>query len=259
MKRSSIVLLITSMALVGFIVTSVGTLQAGLPAGDTSEADGCASCHYYPDQDKVQGEIVDEWKESSHGNSYGSSNSNTYCAKCHSPFQADPEATHSNHDPVPQEEWQGVTCSSCHPPHSKRVEWGTPIGYYDVAEQEWTPVYEGDTNELCTHCHESWRHESIFSPGPGNTMEKKGVECIDCHMPVVPTEGTDKDHRSHNWHILESTDNPEYSCGLERSECHDSHDADWAAKQIDKGIHTVGYDPDAQHPWQDNQGQTKDK
>jgi formate-dependent nitrite reductase cytochrome c552 subunit len=70
-------------------------------------------------------------------------------------------------------------------------------------------------------------------------MHKKGVLCMDCHMPHVPDDGTpatpDGLHVSHTFKVY-----AEYSCGLDRVGCHPNHDEDWAQKQIDKGIHDKG-------------------
>ena len=77
---------------------------------------------------------------------------NTYCARCHSPFQADPEATYGTSELVAEADWQAVTCGSCHPPHSLRVAWGTPIGNFDVDASTpenpvWVPVFEEEADE----------------------------------------------------------------------------------------------------------------
>jgi hypothetical protein len=230
MNRYKTTLVISLMALALVILVPIGMSLGGQPSGDTSEADYCASCHYNP----AQVDIANEWKASAHGNSYLPFLGNTYCASCHSPFQADPDATHGDNDPIPLDEWEGVTCGACHPPHDLRVEWGTPIGNYDVAAGEWVPVYEEDANDLCEFCHSGSRHEKEFQ-GYGTIMDKKDVQCIDCHMPVVPGKESDKEHRSHDFEVY-----PEYSCGLDNDDCHDNHKEGWAEKQIEKGIHEKG-------------------
>jgi formate-dependent nitrite reductase cytochrome c552 subunit len=209
------------------------TMGDGTPPGDTTAADYCGSCHFNP----TMKEVVDEWKTSNHANSFHGYNGNTYCASCHSPFQADPGATHSDNDPVPIEEWEGVTCGACHPPHDLRVEWGTPIGNYDVDAGEWVPVYEEDADDLCEFCHTGSRHEKEFQ-GFGTVMHKK-INCIDCHMPDVSSTTRPEKHRTHEFPIPDA-DNVEETCGLDNDDCHPNHKEDWAVKQIEKGIHEKG-------------------
>jgi hypothetical protein len=187
-------------------------------------------------------EVVDDWYESNHANSNSGYNANTYCAECHAPFQADPDATHSDNDPVPTEEWQGVTCGACHPPHNLRLEWGTPMGNYDIETQDWIPVYEEDADALCEYCHTGSRHEKEFQ-GYGKSMHKKDVKCMDCHLAEVPDETPRGGHLSHTFDVY-----PEFSCGLENEDCHPNHKLDWAEKQIEKGMHEKG-----------SYGQIKDK
>jgi hypothetical protein len=187
-----------------------------------------ASGSYSPD-------VRTEWEGSEHANSYDEGQgANTYCAQCKSPGNWDPEATYGNYEVVAEEDWEGITCGDC---HSILHDFENP-------------------NELCESCHEGSRHESVYTPGFGKNMFKKGVECLDCHMPDVPHEVySPGEHASHSWEII-----PEYSCGVENDDCHVNKDVEWAEKQIEKdNVHLVGYDTDAQQHWQDNQGQTKDK
>ena len=198
-------------------------VPASAGAYDRSEQEGCAGCHYTPVMPFTAGTYL----ESNHADSYQAYLGNTYCASCHSPFQADPDATHSDSVPVPLVEWEAVTCGSCHPPHDLRVLWGTPIGTYDIATEEWTPVYEDEANVLCENCHSGSRHSKDFQ-GFGQSMaEHKGVRCIDCHMPKVPNE--DLMTRTHNFAVV---DNVQYSCGVGGAGCHANHKVDWAVKQI---------------------------
>jgi hypothetical protein len=219
-------------------IALVAVLPMGMTAGhidmagnDTTEAEYCSGCHF-PPGNYVMPEVVDDWYESQHYMSYAPFLANTYCASCHSPFQADPAADDENNDPVSRDDWQGVTCGACHPSHDDRVAWGTPIGNYDIETGEHFPVY--DANELCDYCHKGDRHEKEFQ-GYGTIMDKKDVECIDCHLPQVP-DGTPRGgHLSHTFEVY-----PEFSCGLDNDDCHPNHSLDWAEKQIQKGIHEKG-------------------
>jgi formate-dependent nitrite reductase cytochrome c552 subunit len=202
-------------------------------AQDRTEAEGCKACHFYPGS-VVMPFTVDTYYESSHANSYLPFLGNTYCAECHSPFQADPDATHSENAPVLLDNWEAVTCGSCHPPHDLRVEWGTPIGNYDVETAEWTPVYEEEADLLCEYCHGDTHFQ-----GFGQSMsEHKDVTCSDCHMPKVPnTNDEGRMTRTHNWKVYENT---AYSCGTVGGGCHENHKTEWAEKQILKEkIHAV--------------------
>jgi hypothetical protein len=80
-----------------------------------TEPNDCESCHFYPGNATMR-ETVSDWKESEHARSYKPFLANTYCAKCHSPFQADPLANSTHNDPVLLSDWEGVKCSACHPP-----------------------------------------------------------------------------------------------------------------------------------------------
>jgi len=211
--------------------------NGGEKGGDHSEAESCGGCHSNP----KMGEVVDQWEESAHGNSYDNgSGANTYCASCKSPMVAVPGAERPG-VPIDQAVWQDVTCSACHPPHDLRVQWGTPIGTYDVANAEWSPVY--DSNELCVFCHTGSHHARDFK-GFGQSMyDKQGVKCNDCHMPQVPSEAEPGDViHSHTWEV---EDNLPYSCGLQDGGCHDNHSEKWAEKQINKSkIHGSGGNSD---------------
>ena len=215
-------------------IVMLGVTVVTAMAQDRTEADYCAaSCHFYP------GSVVmpftgDTWLMSDHAWSNHGYNSNTYCAKCHSPFEADPAATYPTSQPVPPEEWQGVTCGVCHPPHDLREQWGTPIGNFDIETQEWFPVYEENADDLCTHCHQGTRHgpEPEYQ-GFSTAMHKKDVSCMDCHLAKVPNPlDPGRMTRSHTFHV---TDNLPYSCGTVEGGCHDNKTTAWALKQINKG------------------------
>jgi hypothetical protein len=205
-------------------------VPAPAPAYDRTEPDYCEACHFFPGS-AVMPFVVDTWLDSSHANSYHGFNGNTYCAVCHSPFQADPSATQNDNDPVAIENWEAVTCGACHPPHDLRVEWGTPIGNYDVAAQSWIPVYEEDANDLCTHCHAGMQQKDFHSYAKV-MYHKKGVRCIDCHMPKIPNDVVAGDTTNRRTHDFKVGLNLPYSCIT--AECHANKTEQWAAKQIAK-------------------------
>jgi hypothetical protein len=201
-----------------------------------TEANRCGGCHY---PNAPMPTVVSMWYESGHASSYEYGRTdNTYCAKCHSPLQANPLATHSDHETIAPADWQGVTCSACHPNKAQRNIWkekgipDTRFGIYNVADGTWTPVYmDQNANDLCMNCH-SGRHAKSFQ-GFGKVMfEQKGVRCVDCHMAGVPTvlaNGSTRDIPSHTFHVMDNVAN---AC----VRCHSNHTVEWAQKQIDKGI-----------------------
>jgi hypothetical protein len=255
MKRFSLVLSLLAVAILPFFLVSTTAAHefTGIEffAFDRSESNSCAGCHFFPGN-AVMPFTVDTWLESDHANSYRGFLGNTYCARCHSPFQADPLATHGENEDVPSEEWEAVTCGACHPPHDLRVEWGTPIGIYDVDAGEWSPVNREDVNDLCLHCHsgEEPHNEPVEFQGFGKVMyEKKGVRCIDCHMAKVPNTVVAEEtwRHAHDMGVggdvvegpeddgaLLIEDKEQYSCGTIPGGCHDNKTKEWALKQLEK-------------------------
>jgi hypothetical protein len=215
-----------ALAVVAILPMGMTAGNIDMMGGDTTEPEYCAGCHF-PPGNVVMPEVVDDWYESDHANSYAPFLANTYCAQCHSPFQADATADHDQNDPVARKDWQGVTCGVCHPPHDLRVEWGTPIGTYDIESEEWSPVYEENQNDVCLQCH------SGDSQGYGNIMSKK-IGCVGCHMQEVDNDvtGVEGEHISHSFNIPDAE-----SCGVGEEGCHPNKDIDWAEKQTEKGIH----------------------
>lgn len=176
--------------------------------------------------------VADKWSESHHAESYGVSQGNTFCAQCHSPLQADPGATEANNVALSKSAWEGVTCPVCHPPDQQREQWGTPIGIYDVATGEYSPVSVADANELCTHCHTGPRHAPTFQ-GPGLTMLRRGVRCIDCHMAKIAARDPDVGmRRAHDFNVEA---NLPHSCGVVPGGCHSEMTEAWAKRQIAGG------------------------
>jgi hypothetical protein len=179
-------------------------------------------------------DVVDSWEVSGHANSNHGYNANTYCAKCHSPFQADADAKHDDNDPISDEDWAGVTCSACHPPHDLRVKWGTDLGTYDIKSGEWSPVYKKDHADVCLQCHNGddpeGRHYIGEFQGFGKSMLKQ-IGCEGCHMPKV-----DAGNGEFQSHAFVKPDGAN-SCGTgfgADPDCHPNKDLDWAQKQWDK-------------------------
>ncbi len=65
-------------------------------------------------------------------------------------------------------------------------------------------------------------------------LERKDVQCVDCHMPFVPFTdqfGFQTWGRTHDWKVA---DNLPYSCGTIPGGCHANKTETWALKQIGK-------------------------
>lgn len=237
MKRFSLALLLLAVAILPFFLVSTTAANDFTDleffAYDRTESDRCGGCHRNPGMPFV----TQTWLNSGHANSF--KGGNTYCAKCHSPLQGDPEATRGDNDPVAFEDWQAVTCGVCHPPHDLRD--GDPengevgvIGIYliggDPAEVDsWKPVESA--NELCENCHSrEGRHNRIEFQGFGTAMDQNGVECVDCHMAKVENYVAEDETERHA-HDMSPTANFPDSCF---DGCHDNKTAEWALKQIEK-------------------------
>lgn len=110
------------------------------------------------------------WEGSPHGQTYDlGKGPNTYCSRCHSPqnwdpaarpdappscvtckFPTDPELRiASTMDFVPEEDWVGISCETCHAIEDGRVL--AEVSWLNVLTMERMPV--GIPNELCSKCH----------------------------------------------------------------------------------------------------------
>ena len=106
------------------------------PDYDYTESNGCSRCHFSggPHMPEAAGVIFNEttkafaltgngWRASAHSQSNYGSTQNTYCAKCHSPLQAKPEAQFVkgkfvDTDQIEAGKVEGVTCATLPPAQS---------------------------------------------------------------------------------------------------------------------------------------------
>ena len=151
-----------------------------------------------------------------------------------------PAASHgSNTDilpgvpPLPQ----AITCAVCHPSHHDRVEWGTPIGNYDIVAGAHFAVSVEDEDELCQYCHSGSRHAVYRMP------EMDHIKCVDCHMPMMPVARADGSIKMTRTHAFGFPDDPValaerayFSCGTDGLGCHGEHDTEWAVEYIESGV-----------------------
>lgn len=164
-----------------------------------------------------QAEFIAAWEGSPHGNTYGEGKGpNTWCSRCHSPqnwdpesyigpppscfsckFPTDDEMRSAEGNPfIPEEEWVGIPCETCHMMENgvvtQGIAWLNPVSMEH--EQLNTP------NELCGKCHvttvgtgnpvrSAVSHE-VYLGGPAHLNYagfidevKPPTYCTDCHDP----------------------------------------------------------------------------
>jgi len=136
-----------------------------------------ASAH--SNQDQIDAEVAEE---KLHG-------LNSYCARCKSPSQYDPDTTIGDAEEFTADEWHGIGCADCHDPHSDQYEY-----------QLRTTV-----EEACTVCHTNEKTAPAPGSEPHHTQKEAfggdmgigvegqkgmaGVACVDCHMWGTPSVG----------------------------------------------------------------------
>lgn len=158
------------------------------------------------------------WAGSPHGNTYDPGKGpNTYCSRCHSPQNWDPEAhpdaapncvtCHFAHeeemrvaetmDFVSEEDWVGINCETCHMVDGEYID-TTSIAWFNPISTEYIPM--ATPNQLCEQCH----------------LDSKGVS---------ETGGRGVDHKielggsAHaNWAATIGERRPDYC-----TDCHDPH------------------------------------
>jgi hypothetical protein len=109
---------------------------------------------------------------------------NTYCARCKSPSQWDPDASYGNNVEIPKEEWRGITCGDCHDVHT---------------ETDYSHQLRYSREDACSTCHTSDGATSPSSPHHPQSEFREGitgsemgapfmgtVECQSCHMYNTP-------------------------------------------------------------------------
>lgn len=103
-----------------------------------------------------------------------------------------------------------VRCSNCHNPHSGKLKL---IG-----------------NELCMSCHQPRYNtkEHHF-----HSINTKGAECINCHMPVKTFMGIDH-RRDHSFRIPRPDQSMVYNTPNTCTGCHKQKSSAWAANAIKK-------------------------
>lgn len=249
MPGKFIQLFLVALFAVGLLALTQTTLAQSIAANPTatplsrpdynySESNGCVNCHFslgaggdhMPEAVGMKFDTPSNafaftgggWRASVHSQSNFKSTQNTYCTKCHSPLQADPNAQFAigQNKPVADGTVEGVTCAACHPSHTVAAALGRRLGVYQWGKDKNTAdaykvVKEGEEDLLCLNCHTSRHNEGNAA---FDLMYVAEVKCIDCHMAVNgQIAGTEVPKRAHDFKVAK---NLPFSCGIEGSVTH---------------------------------------
>ncbi|MEK6256331.1 MAG: cytochrome c3 family protein [Chloroflexota bacterium] len=206
-----------------------------------------------------QSAIVAEWHSGPHGNTYDlGKGPNTYCSRCHSPQNWDPEAKPGPPptcitckfptdeevretpfmDFVEEADWVGIDCATCHETDENDIA-QAQIAWLNVRTMTYEEV--NTPNELCTKCHltaptvdhEIYLGGSAHKNWAGMKTDERAPEyCSDCHNPhsVEPKQCEDchTEIRTLDTHIMgKNVFHDDVTCMA----CHD-------AEGYDVGPHT---------------------
>jgi hypothetical protein len=180
----------------GRLPVNIGPVPAKLAS---TRAESCGTCHTA---------ITAEWRQSRHADAW----TNTLfqsayaieplaqCRNCHAP-------TNGGRFPAGLAAADGVTCSVCH------VRGGKVLGAMGTGHAAHAGRVEPSlqTAAFCAGCHqfgffsrEGGRHVETDEPQQNTVAEwqrssaaRQGIECVDCHMPLVGDAGAR--HRSHSF------------------------------------------------------------
>lgn len=136
------------------------------------------------------------WSQSIHANTYDlGKGPNTYCAKCHSPFNYDPKARIgdapncvscklpneelsrvSDQNPmVSAADWQSITCDNCHESNGAGVS--SSIAWWDQETGQYAQIE--NSSDLCNQCH---RDTDVLNHQIDiKDSTHAGFGCVDCH------------------------------------------------------------------------------
>ncbi|MEJ2013352.1 MAG: hypothetical protein P8X64_14145 [Anaerolineales bacterium] len=177
-----------------------------------------------------------DWLESSHSDTYDMGvGANTTCARCKSPTNWDPQAPGAElsldcysckhvpgeprpelvgGDPVPQADWNNITCEICHEPVGD--SYSTGIAFWDQLSETYQPVES--VMELCAHCHEGQHGFKVIEEQRESPIHT-GWECTDCHgAHGSPSSCTDCHDPEQGPGATEHARHPDVNC----TACHDA-------------------------------------
>jgi len=207
-----------------------------------------------------QAEFVAAWESGAHGDTYGlGKGPNTYCSRCHSPQNWDPESKPGrppnciackfptdeevrqvdSMDFVPEEDWVGIGCDTCHELDEDGATSGELAWFNKVADG-----YEAvnTPTELCEKCHVT-TSGIMVTGGTGVThgitlggsahvnwagewpQSERPQYCTDCHDPHSAEPLTCVDCHE-NVLTLDTHMKGNNAVMLDKVECMACHDAD---------------------------------
>ena len=112
-----------------------------------------------------------------------------------------------------------ATCISCHNPHLNTVSRDEHL--------------QGDTNGICTQCHESLKNTKQLASHTHHPLDSAGSQCIECHMPKEVMMMTDRE-RDHTISIPVPENTLRYDIpNACTSSCHTAETAQWAVSRMD--------------------------
>lgn len=162
----------------------------------------------------------------------------TDCAWCHAPTTEGVTQDKEAGQPIPGGDWQGVTCTSCHPGLLKREERESLLANFKPGsdpEQKDSYIFidksaGGNFDAQCRYCH----HDShdIIVEAMSEMVASGELRCIDCHMAGYGTDGKDTVERFHN---IKVAANVPYSCSGEYGTavaCHADATVEWMNAEI---------------------------
>jgi hypothetical protein len=144
----------------------------------------CGNCHYRGDHDQIQTdrkhhEQYNDWLVSGHASSLEPTAVNTWCAKCHSPGNAEFFAAEHNFTNFEPGRATHAACISCHDPHrTSQPRFATlefpPNGEQDPREHEAALArYRGSDGDRTTRDYDDFDNADT------------DALCQDCHKQVV--------------------------------------------------------------------------
>ncbi|MFI5174189.1 MAG: multiheme c-type cytochrome [Terriglobia bacterium] len=233
-----LILAFTFILILASVVLAANPTPAPLnvPSYNYSESNGCPSCHFssgaagdhMPEAVGVKFDSTSNafvfsgsgWRASRHAQSNHGSTQNTFCAKCHSPIQATPQATFNNGFMentalIADGQVEGVTCAGCHPPHATVPRLGIyHYGQDKTKATSYTLIPEDQQDLLCLNCHVNRHNESNAA---FKRMYDAGVQCTDCHMARYGLTNNGKGTVQKRFHDFKVAQNLPYSCGVDGS------------------------------------------
>ncbi len=225
-----------------------GTLR--FPGTDHRRMDAWQiSKHGHGGQADVAGELAEEWAGSSPAEVIGEED----CIACHVStsvladggiseaaalntfFTTENGVFTENTAAQNTDLWPEVTCTACHNQHNP-----DEISYFNSETKEYEAL--SSSQELCGKCHGNLRfpdtdHLSYnIAQGTGgigvpDSQTMSGIQCVDCHMHISDTEGTNASmYGGHSWSVFIQEDDGTESAAC--TSCHTSMNASSAHQTI---------------------------